>query len=283
MPKIAAIWLGAILGFAGSIANASEPILRVAGPLMTLYKVADSGCDKNFIPDAPARAFRRKDGSVVVTAPHYDNWILHGDSLLTAKPDCRGSLLKSFYRQSVSGNLWIEATFTNDGQYIFALASQDLTDENERNGCKPKAPGGCWSNNIVSLDSSNGGESFDVKSIRPFAAANMNVVSDSKRSGYFTTSNISSVAGVSYFLLYTEGLTNQPPGNCLFRSNAPTNPSSWFGWDGNAFAVQFGTSNADLRPCKPIMKIYSPARSLVYIPKHHTWITVFTEIGRAHV
>jgi hypothetical protein len=276
MIKIKPICIGAFLGFACSIASASEPILRAAGPSVTLYSAASSGCDKNFIPDAPARAFRRKDGSVVVTAPHYDNWILHGDGLLTVKPDCHGALLKSAYRQSVSGNLWIEATFTDDGQYVFALASQDLTDENERNGCKPKAPGGCWSNNIVSLDSPNGGESYNVKSIRPFATANMNAISDSKRSGYFTTSNISSVAGVSYFLLYSEGLTNQPPGNCLFRSNAPTNPSSWFGWDGNAFTIQFFTSSLDFRPCKPIMRVYSPARSLVYIPKYRTWITVFT-------
>ena len=270
-----AIGLGILLAFACSVANAGEPVLRVAGPLTTLYKAADSRCDRNFIPDAPARAFRRKDGSVVLIAPHYDNWILHGSSLLTVKADCHGVLLKTAYRQTVPGNLWIEATFTDDGQHIFALASQDLTDENERNGCKPKAPGGCWSNNIVFLESSNGGESFNVKSILPFATANMNAVSDSKRSGYFTTSNISSVVGESYFMLYTEGLTNQSPGNCLFRSKAPTNPASWFGWDGHAFTVQLGTSNVSARACKPIMKNYGPARSLIYIAKYHTWATVF--------
>jgi hypothetical protein len=275
MFKMTAVRLGVVLGFACSIANAAEPVLHVAGPLMTLYRAADSACDKNFIPDAPARAFRRKDASVVVMAPHYDNWILHGDGLLTVRADCRGALLKSAYRQSVPGNLWIEATFTDDGQHIFALASQDLTDENERNGCGPKAPGGCWSNNMVFVDSSNGGESFNVQSIRPFATTNRNVISDRNRAGYFTTSNVSSVAGDSYFLLYTEGLIDQPPGNCLFMSQTPTNASSWFGWDGNTFTVQFGTSGANLRACKPVMKLPGPARSLMFIPKYHTWITVF--------
>ena len=48
----------------------------------------------------------------------------------------------------------------------------------------------------------------------------------------------------------------QPSGNCPFRTNSPTNPQSYRGWDGEAFTVQwhsaYTTSTATASAVSPV-------------------------------
>ena len=268
------------LGAAKALAQGAVVITQ-AGEPSVLYRWATDRCEDEFIPDAPSRAFRRSDGQMALIAAHRENWLLVGRDFASLRPSCRAAIRSSEHRRSGTGNLWIEATYTHDGQYVAALVSQDLTENVRRAGCdKRNLPGRCWLNNIVAALSTDMGQSFSLQEPerRVVATLGTDYPPESRmRFGVFTTSNIvRGGAGSYYMIAYTQGEGVQQPGNCLFRTDDPFLPERWRGWDGSDFNVDLRPA-ASPRSCRPLGRAGLPTevRSLTYDSRRKAWIAVF--------
>ncbi|TDH61327.1 hypothetical protein E2C06_17645 [Dankookia rubra] len=271
-------WLAAGLVMALGAPAAAQPVgLTPAGGPRTLYRWATDRCEDEFIPDAPARAFRRADGRMALLATHRENWMLLGDDFATLRPDCRSVLRSS---AQGSGELWIEATYTRDGREVVALVSQDLSLRVRAAGCDRRdLPGRCWLNNILAARSADMGQSF---ALVPGPSGMVATLGDHypaearSRHGVFTTSNIVRHAGAYYMVAYLQAEARQPPGNCLFRTEDPFVPASWRGWDGRDFALDLSGPGGG-RPCVALAPqvLQSEVRSLTYVPGRGVWLAVF--------
>ena len=108
---VAAGWLAAGLALVLGGSAAAQPVtLSPAGEPRTLYRWSTDRCEDEFIPDAPARAFRRADGRMALLATHRENWLLVGADFASLKPDCRSVMRSSAQGPDGAGDLWIEAT-----------------------------------------------------------------------------------------------------------------------------------------------------------------------------
>jgi hypothetical protein len=247
----------------------------------TLYAWVTDRCEDEFIPDAPARAISRSDGQIALIASHRENWALVGSGFSTLRPSCRSLLRSSDDAGSEAGNLWIEATFTSDGQQVMALVSQDLTGRTRRAGCSRREfPGDCWLNKIVAARSTDMGQTFSLlePDRRIIATLGDSYPQDSRtRFGVFTTSNIVRGSdGAQYMIAYTEGEGVQEAANCLFRTDDPFTPERWRAWDGSAFNVDM-RSESIRRPCRTLDRTALPneVRSLTFVPRRGVWLAVF--------
>lgn len=260
-------------------AAAQGPTLAPAGPPETLYRWTSDRCEDEFIPDAPARAFRRADGEMVLMASHRENWVLTGRDFASLRPSCEATLRSSRERPRDDGFLWIQATYTPDGRRVAALVSEDLRRPAVRGGCDPQGQAGrCWLNNILAAASEDGGRSFAL--VRPEARTVATLGGRypdraTRRFGAFTTSNIVQHDGAYYVMVYLQGEGVQPPGNCLFRSDDPFRPERWRAWDGQGFTVEMRDA-AQSRSCRPASPsvLSQEVRSLSYDSRHQTWIAV---------
>ena len=133
---VASVFFGAL---SVGCVEAKQVQLVPNGPEKTLFKWDERRCEPSFIPDAPARAFRRADDRITLLATHSDNWSLTGDSFGTLSPSCKSVMRSSDYAGRGMGSIWIEATYTHDGRAIVGLASQDLTAQVKRAGCEVQA------------------------------------------------------------------------------------------------------------------------------------------------
>jgi hypothetical protein len=268
-----------LTGIMVGTAAAQAPTLTPAGQPETLYRWASERCEDEFIPDAPARAFRRADGEIVMMATHRENWALTGRDFASLRPSCEATLRSSRERGPGNGYLWIEATYTRDGRQVAALVSEDLNVASQRRGCDPRGQfGRCWLNNILAATSSDGGRSFAL--LRP-EARTVATLGDrypdraSRRYGAFTTTNIVEHAGAYYVMVYMQGEGVQPAGNCLFRTDDPFAPDRWRAWDGRDFTVDM-RSAAAARSCQPVSPnvLSQEARSLTFDTRRQAWIAV---------
>ncbi len=252
--------------------------LETVGDVATLYRWSTDRCEDEFIPDAPARAFRRDDGQVVLIATHRENWSLVGPSVEQARPQCAAMLRSSRSSLPTGGMLWIEATYTFDGRNVAALISQDLSRETRAAGCVPDGqPGQCWVNLIVGATSSDGGRSFSVT--EPVASLGLAYPSGTQgRFGAFTTSNIVRNDSAFFSMIFTQGTGVQPPGNCLFRTEDPRREGGWRAWDGTSFSIDM--SHPGQGACQPVGRgsLLTEVRSLSYDSRRGIWIAVF--LGR---
>ncbi|TCZ56595.1 hypothetical protein [Roseicella aquatilis] len=254
--------------------------LAPAGEVRTLYHWATDRCEDEFIPDAPARAFRRADGRMTLLATHRENWALVGQDFTSLKPSCRSVLRSSEHRREGAGRLWIEATWTHDGRHIAALVSQDLEEPTRREGCEKRGlPGRCWLNNILAARSADMGESFSLLAPSERMVATLGdryPPGAQARFGAFTTSNIVRQGDAYFMIAYVQGEGVQQAGNCLFRTDDPFQPGRWRGWDGQGFAADLGVPGGR-QSCTPLPSRALPGevRSLTYDTRHATWLAVF--------
>lgn len=261
-------------------AQHSGVAITQAGPQHTMYRWLTDRCEEGFIPDAPARAFRRADGAMTLIATHHENWMLSGRDFSSLRPSCRAVMRSSEHRETGAGKLWIEATYTLDGKHVIALVSQDLEGRERQAGCyKRDVPGRCWLNNIVAARSNDMGQTFSL--LEP-ASRTVATLGDAypqnvqSRFGVFTTSNIVRRGAEYHMIAYAQGEGVQEPGNCLFRTDDPFAPERWRAWDGSGFSIDLRLPAAP-RPCKPLNRTSLPneVRSVTYDSRHGVWIAVF--------
>ena len=275
-----------IVAYIGIRPAAAQSIsLTVAGPPAVIYSTTQSGCGRDFLPDAPARAFKRADGKVALFATSDINWYMLGSSLLSLTSACQTAMVPSDYAPLDDRQLWIEGTYTIDGKNVEALVSEDLTNSARLRGCVPHPAGHCWLSNIVAATSSDMGASFQLVPGASGLIASMADTYDDNfhgRVGYFTTSNVVKSGGYYYFISFAQTDDVKSIGNRLFRTSDITDPSSWRAWDGTGFTA-IPRAGASGPPPAVIGKrsLMSEVRSLLWVPKASCWVAVF--LGRTRL
>ncbi|WP_149539537.1 hypothetical protein [Siccirubricoccus phaeus] len=253
------------------------------GEQQTLYSWQSARCEDEYIPDSPARAFRRADGQVALIATHRENWMMVGPDFTQLRPVCRSILPRAAYQPLGLNLLWIQGIYTPDGRHVAALLSHDRSAPTKRAGCVPdpsRRTARCWLNDILAAVSDDMGESFRLLPPGERLVASLGDAYPSNgthRFGVFTLSNIAQGPdGFHYVIAAAEGDGIQRPGNCLLRSQDPMRPELWRAWDGTDFTVDMRHPGTP-QPCAvlPSASLPSEVRSLLWDARQRSWIAVF--------
>ncbi len=247
-------------------------------PVHPLFVWHSSSCERGFIPDAPARAFVRYDGTRVVLASSDENWELLGPSIAHARANCQ-AVFRSSQSAKDAGRVWIEATYTEDGRIIDALGSRALSDAQDPR-CHRTGPGACWLNDIVALRSTDGGSHYTLGPV----VAGFRVAFDpdqAERLGFFTASNIVPWHG-AFYTVVSWSTGSGATRNCLLRSPTIDDPSSWRAWDGTSFRLDLSAVSPVRPPCVAISPetLSQEVRSISYASKTGRWVAIFADARR---
>jgi hypothetical protein len=222
-------------------------------------------CDRDDIPDAPARAFRDARGEVHLLATHFVNRSFDGTSLDSVRRDCRVLMRggEQARPELFDDRGWLAATYTADGRTVFAL----VHDEFQGHRHPPLCPTGryidCWYNAITMAESRDGGASFTLLDRSRRLVAAVPYPYDRNRGqhvGYFNPTNIIERDGFLYAMVFAEEVGVQRHGSCLMRTAHIDDPKAWRGWDGHAFSVSFadpyaiGAAEQSAHVCEPVGK-----------------------------
>ncbi len=213
------------------------PGTTTVGTSQIVYDYSVSKCNLIDIPDAPARVFRDASGKVNLMASHYTSWRMRGNSLTSLTKDCN-SVMTSHQDTDPSkfnNNEWISSTYTTDGVNIHALIHEEYV------------PCGnwlnCWYNGITYASSADSGKTYTHIT----APGNL-VAASPYQSPYPTThtpfgifggSNIIKKNGYYYAMVHLEAHLLQQAGTGIIRTSTLNDPTSWRGWDGSGYNVQF--------------------------------------------
>jgi hypothetical protein len=267
-----------------SIWAAEPPTIKITveSSPKTIYSWENDRCEDEFIPDSPARAFRREDGMVSFIASHRENWMLIGPDLRRLNRDCHSMLRTSKYKNTGVGKLWIQATYTENGRDVAAIVSNDLALEMMKQGCtQTQKDKKCWVNRLLGAQSSDMGKNYEIDANEGKAVATLQTTPEltkdnSKMSGVFSSSNIVKSGKYYFSFFFLQDEQRKQSGNCLFRTSNPFDSASWRGWDGEAFTVNL-SSASNKNSCEMVSTkfISSNVRSLSYISSKKVWVAFY--------
>ena len=267
------------------------PDVRLAGPARLVFDPARDGCDGNDVPDAPARAFRRADGSIVLFGLHYTNHPLVGPSLDALKVSCH-SALESHGNPDPAAyddRSWIAATWSKDGHVVDGLVHHEFQANEHPGRCRFPTYMQCWFNTVLAVRSEDGGADFAKLKAPVVASAPFRQEAEQGRHrGFFNPSNIVSDGVFFYMLASTTGWTGQDGGVCLFRTQDPDRPGSWRAYDGTGFTARFGDPYQAAAPrlsqsCTVVTPFPAPVGGLVRQRGTGVWFAVFQAAASAGV
>ena len=112
------------------------------------------------------------------------------------------------------------------------------------------------------------------------AAPFIQEVEQGRHRGFFNPSNVVGVGKYRYFFGATTGWPGQDSGECLFRSDNPSNSATWRAYDGKGFTLKFPSAYEDStplhpQPCKTIAPFSFPMGALVRLRANDLWVAVF--------
>ncbi|MCA6107134.1 hypothetical protein [Bradyrhizobium cenepequi] len=273
------VLLTATIAVAGS---PDGPTIRPAGSEEVVFQWSTQRCSDNFIPDSPARAFRRRDNSIALIAAHYNNQFLVGSSFTNLRPDC---LVSSFGSESkdaatLDTRYWIQA-FVPSNETVIALASHEFSGYRHHQ-CQVKSAktDSCWFSSILALVPEDESLHFDfprdpkAKSVAiPPRGYDAN---RGKRYGFFTTSNAIVKDGFAYVFIWTA--LDSKPHNCLFRAPLNNVLGNWLSYRNGSFSQPFiGEDNetSETPECDAISPGNVPGQIRSVISIGNNWVAVF--------
>jgi CSLREA domain-containing protein len=234
--KKVALLIGTFVSLSGS-AQIIYPGTPTTGTPETVFDYSTDNCNTIDIPDAPARAFRDAAGTLNLIASHYTTWRMTGSSFTTLVRDCTPVMTSDQDTDpaTYNNNEWIVAPYTLDGINIHALVHNEYVPCGNANNC--------WYNSITYVSSSDSGRTYSHTT-----APNHLVAASPYESPYPTThapfglfggSNIIFKDGYYYKMVQLESHLLQDWGAGIIRTNDLSDPTSWRGWNGTDFTVQF--------------------------------------------
>lgn len=233
---------------------AAVPSATITSQPFTLWNTTLSHCEKDGtpidLPDTPARAFKGAGGHTYVVAVDSTSRLSVGPSVLNTTRDC-----SIVWNSTLSPNPavyasdeFLDATWAFDNGTVVAL----LHDEYPGNkftqdgaNCTHKGWPSCWTVSLSLAVSQDGGRSWAHAAPPPanlVAAVPYPYEDSTTIFGWGDTGGIvrDPRDGMFYVAMYnrmSKGL--QPNGTCIMRTHSLLDPTSWRGWDGQAFTVPF--------------------------------------------
>lgn len=226
------------------------PGTPTTGPSEMVFDYSVDKCNLIDIPDAPARAFRDAANKINLIASHYTTWRMTATSFTAFSKDCTPVMTshQDSNPATFNNNEWIVAPYTTDGININALVHNEYVPCGNANTC--------WYNSITTVSSADSGKTYSH-----LTAPGHLVAASPYQSPYPTThnafgifggSNIIKKDGYYYAMVHLETHLLQEWGAGIMRTNNLSDPTSWRGWDGTGYNVQFvnpytqsGYNNAD--------------------------------------
>ena len=269
-----------------AIVGLSQAALRieVAGPEELVSRPQATICKDMLLLDSPARAMRRKDGSLVLFATHFTNWYFEGRDWDSLKAVCASAAAgkEDPKPEDVDDHYWIQALSARPDGRVLALASHEYMGSRHPGKCDlvptREQPFPCWYSSIIQLESLDDARSFQPSTMNRIVATPQVPYDHSgeKRIGFLTASNIAADGDWLYSLIFVDGYENQQSGTCLFR--APTNdPTHWEAWNGSSFDSTLKkpvSGGAKGQPgCAPLL-VGNQNRALVRLRNSGEWLAV---------
>ncbi len=213
------------------------PGAPTVGSVEMVFDYSVSKCNTIDIPDAPTRVFRDASGNLNLMASHYTSWRMTGANFTSLTKDCASVMTSDLDSDPSKFNNqeWISSTYTEDGTTVHALIHDEYVPCGNWNNC--------WYNGITYASSTNGGQTYSHTS----APSNLVAASPYQSPyptvhtpfGVFGGSNIIKKDGYYYVLVHLEAHLLQDWGTGVIRTNNLSDPTSWRGWDGSGYNVEF--------------------------------------------
>lgn len=258
------------------------PRVKIAGPEQIVFNYYKDRCNIKDTSDISNFAFIDKNNQVQlligISAGTYRDI---GSSLKQPlKRDCTAPVLSSNPNSQASAQafynrVWPASPWTADGQTIYLLIHNEYQGwKTYNNDCYQShhTTGNCWYPNIIMAKSIDAGKSYQIISRAGLLGTGQPVIATPYRydrnlngpQGIATQSNIISrntPQGTFYYILVLNRVNHgQAEGQCIFRSNRISDPTSWRGWDGHDFMVNMNTNSyfnamdESQHLCQPIFK-----------------------------
>jgi len=255
----------------------TTPIVKgtLDGPRVAVFETPKEMCDSNDVPDAMARAFRDSTGTVHLIAASTDLYQSLGPTLESATHTCDLG-----FRSVQDGNpaefndeVWIDSFYTLDGKKIAGLSHTEYHGWSFKGECHSQNYNECEYDSDTFHISYDGGYHFEgFKAPANFVAGfPFKYRVDRGPMGDSVDSNIVEWGGW-YYAMATD--SNWPPNcsgqtgpsRCLvqgggspIRTQDVFDPSSWRGWNGTDFSVEF--VDPYLGPvARPEEHVYTPVQ-----------------------
>lgn len=268
-----------------------EPAVRieVAGQIETVFDWSDEACENSHVPDAPARAYRKSDGTVALIASHNDNRFFTGASLDALKPDCAVvfEASRSPNPEEFDDLSWISGLYTTDGETVHALAHTELRGHRRPGLCPAGRYSPCLLNAVTGLVSVDGGRTFKPQEGGPAVIATLPYpfpADRPRRVGYANPTNIIELDGWYYAAVFADGYRAQERGVCVIRTRTLDDPASWRAWDGSGFDARFvnpfsqPVENPQAHVCEPVSQGHL-SRMIGDLARHEETGTVVAVFG----
>lgn len=258
-----------------------------ASALETVFRWADQRCDDLWIPDSPARAYRRRDGGLVLMAAHYTNGILEGRDFGSLRPNCAVAAKGKEDPEPAAfdDRLWIQALVPGADGKVLGVASHEYMGARHPGRCESKARrdgNNCWYSSLLLAEADERDFAFRLLPGRGRVLAAPSVPFDTKadrRVGFFTASNVVRSGEWNYLISWTE-LPGGTFGNCLFRAPAGDPAAGWTALRDGGFGAGFPDPYAageDRRSCDVVGRgsLRNILRSVVWLERARRWIGVY--------
>jgi hypothetical protein len=273
------------------------------GTRVAAFDTSKESCEQIDIPDAAARAFRDYKGTVHLIASHYVTRAGLGPSLETAKHNCQ-VVFKSAHDGNVAefdDATWLNAFYSIDGKRVVALGHMEYHGWEHAGMCASKTDSAsCWYNVDTYNLSEDGGYHF----ARPKPPGNFflglpyRYQVNQGPQGYSVDANIVKVGEWYYDEAYAWSWPPNcgtgkgqkpclvPDAACAIRTGNILDPSSWRGWDGKDFTVEFvdpyrgAVANPQAHVCAMVPYLdYSTG--INYHPASHLFVATLWNQGSA--
>lgn len=220
--------------------------VTIIGSEETVFDHSVDACETESIPDTPTRVFRDADDNIQLQIGHNTTYRMIGPDFDNLSLDCdNGPVFSSHHDPdpaNFNDNEWLGSLYTEDGATIYAMIHNEYHGNEHPDGCDTSDPFECWYNAITFGVSTDSGRTFTHATAPDHLLASVPYTwSGSGPYGYFEPSNIVHNPNDNYYYMFitaNEGHELQETGVGLVRTMDISDPTSWRGWDGEAFTVE---------------------------------------------
>jgi hypothetical protein len=226
--------MAALTLLVGTAAQAREAsTFTVSSEPEVVYRWKTQRCDTKTIPDSPARAYRREDGSLVMIASHFNNRIFEGRDFDDLRPNCSVQSMgkESANPADLDDRFWVQSLIPLGGGRVMAMASHEFLGTRHAGVCEKGAPWpSCWYLSVVGLEADERDFAFKLlpRDQRMIAGSNQRFDPSVKAGGFHTVTNTVFDGDYAYFMAWTEdAAVPGGKGNCLFRAPRSDLVNGW--------------------------------------------------------